>query len=113
MALFFCSLFLIKVTSLVSGCGLCAGYGLLFYCNVCMRSATTFLYASLLPVGNYVMVVSTSSARFCIQFFFLACMLYLGPLCSMDILEMEKEMSVLLTALGWNVSFFCGFSVWV
>jgi hypothetical protein len=98
VALFFCSLFLIEFTSLVSGCGSCVAYGLLFCCGV--RSATIFLYASLSPVGNCVMVVSASSARFYIHLFFLSCMLYLGPFCNNDISELEKEMSVLLTTLG-------------
>jgi len=44
---FFCSLFLIEFTSLVSGCGSCVGYGLLFCCSVCMWSATIFLYVFL------------------------------------------------------------------
>ena len=111
MALLFCNLFLIEATSLDSGCGLCGGCGLLFRCIVCMRSATIFLYASLSPVGNCVMAVSASRAKFCIQFFFLACMLYLGPFCSKAISGLEKEMSVMLTTLGWKLSFSCGVGV--
>ena len=77
-------------------------YAVCHYFPVCL---------SLSPVGNCVMAVSASRARFYIQFFFLACMLYLGPFCSKAISELEKEMSVLLTTLGWNVSFPCGVGV--
>ena len=102
IALLFCNFFLMEPTSLDSGCGCCGGYGLLFCCKVCMRSATILLYASLSPVGNCVMAVSASRARFCNQFF-LACMLYLGPFCSKANSGMEKEMSVMLTTLGWKL----------
>jgi hypothetical protein len=51
------------------------------------------------------MAVSASNPRFCNQFLFLACMLYLGPFSSRDISVLENEMSVWLTTLGWNGCF--------
>ena len=46
---------------------------ILFSCNVSMRFATSFLYASLSVVGSCVMAVSASRARFCSQSFLLCC----------------------------------------
>ena len=59
------------------------------------------------------MAVSASNPRFCNQFLFLACILYLGPFPSRDISELENEMSVWLTTLGWNGCFSGGVCVCV
>ena len=41
------------------------------FCRVLMRLAVSFLYTSLSEMGSFDIAVSASSARFCIQFFFL------------------------------------------
>ena len=71
-----------------------------YFVAVCVCGLPLFSCMLFSPVGNFMMAVSASSARFCIHFFFLACMLYLGPFCNKDISELEKKMSVLLTTLG-------------
>lgn len=59
------------------------------------------------------MAVSASRARFCNQFFFLVCKLYLRPFCSKAVSLLEKEMFILFITLGWNVCFSCGVAVCV
>ena len=75
-------------------------WGTGYFVAVCVCGLPLFSCMLFSPVGNCVMAVSAYSARFCIHFFFLACMLYLGPFCNKDISELEKEMSVLLTTRG-------------
>ena len=57
------------------------------------------------------MAVFASRARFCSQFFFLACMLYFRPFCNNAVSLLVKEVSVLFITLGWNVCFSFGVAV--
>jgi len=74
--------------------------GLLFSCNVLMRSAVNILHTSWCDGGRHVMAVSASRASVCSQFLGLLCKLYLGPFCRIVISGSEKGMSVMFTTLG-------------
>ena len=61
-------------------------------------------------MGNWVMAVSTSRAKFLIQFFCLKFRLYFKPLLSNVISSLEKVLFVMLIIPGWN---FVGFTTFL
>lgn len=58
--------------------------------------------------GSWVIAVSASRARFCIQFLGLECKLYFRPFCSRADSLFENVMSVLFMSLEWKVCVLCG-----
>jgi hypothetical protein len=77
---------------------------LLSQCSVVMHSATCFLYTSRSAVGNCVIAVSASRAKFFNQSLRFVCRLYLSPFCCRVISASVNGMLDLFTTCGLHVS---------
>ena len=99
------SLVCIDLMVLLSECVFCVVWELLRR-GLLMRSAVRFLYTSLSVGGSFDITVLASSARFCIQFLFLVCILNFGPFSS--IISWSVNFMSVVDDSGVEVSFLSG-----
>ena len=90
---------------LLSECVFCLVWELLCR-RVVMHLAVSFLYTSLSVGGSFDITVLASSARFCIQFLFLVCILNFGPFSS--IISWSVNFMSVVDDSGVEVSFLSG-----